>query len=1435
MRPGAKADSIVEEWQRSLDAVSMRQLVALTLLALMLCGPAAAQETERPNFLFLITDDQRNDSLGCAGNPVLQTPVIDGLASSGVRFVNAFVTTPICAASRASFLTGAWERRHGYTFGTPPLTAELIADSYPAVLRKAGYRSGFVGKYGVRAQRDSTDVMFDFFRSYGQPFQKKQADGSTRHLTDIAGDDALEFLRSCDGSQPFCLTVSFNAPHAEDQTKENPYPFSPPEAELYLDSELPQPLVATEFWKSLPEFFSRSLHRERWFWRWDTPEKYDRFLRDYYRMISGIDRVTGLILAELEARGLAENTVVIFTSDNGYYMGSRGFAGKWSHYEESLRVPLVIHDPRNPEVEGGRLASELALNVDLAPTILELAGVELPASYQGSSLAPILTGDSRESWRDDFLFEHLFDNPKLPRMVGVRGERHVYARYIDHLPEGEFLHDLQQDPQQLINLAFEPEHADLLARMRARCDELRSKTGNAPTLSKGLFRTPPRSARPMVLWPWLNGYVDREQVTRELEEMRAKGLRGPIIWDVGSLADPEESIPIGPEFLGEQSLRSIHHAADEAERLGLDLGLVASSSWNAGGSWIDAEHASKHLRWTELDVEGPASLSEVLPAPDELATPFVDVAVVALSAGPGADPIDLTTKMDAAGRLTWEVPAGSWRVLRFVRACTGQSLVCPSPASNGLIVDHMSAEATDHHFGVILDRLFPDGKGKKALTHLMLDSFEVWPSTDWTPGFISEFRETYDYDPVPLLPVLAGHGSFEASFAERFLQDYRALVSRLMIRNHFGRAAKIAEEHGLALLSEAGHGGYPRVDPLQALGVAQVPMGEFWNGKQHWVTKEAASAAHIYGRRDVAAEALTGWRSWQDGPQEYRRLCDLAFCAGLTRPVFHTFAHNPPEAGKPGFAYHAGEHFNVNSTWWNQAGPFVEYLSRCAHLLRQGHFVADVCFYYGDQAPNLVPSRRIDPKATSPHDEGECPHCGRALPNRIESLGKGYDFDYVNRDIIERDMQVRDGRLVLSSGMEYRVLVLPDRDDIALPVLRKLEVLVREGATLVGRPPQRANSLEGYPECDEEVRRLARLLWGDGSATGAHLHGKGQVFPEVALDEVLRGMGVEADFTVMTPDQHAIDFIHRRTEREEIFFVVNTADAAVDALCSFRVAQDMRPFLWNAEDGSVRACSVYQVGPDSIQVPLSLPPVSSIFVVFQRSDPLDPITAIRRSDQSSSVPLLSELEVMGRTAKGVRVRARRGGRFEFTTAGGRSGEAAIEDPPVDLILAGPWTIEFPGEGNDQVAPSVIEITELVSWPQLQNERARFFSGTARYKTTLEVPPDYLGPGIVVHLDLGEVADVAEISLNGKSLGILWNAPYRLNVSPWLKEGANVLEVRLTNLWHNRIVGDLRAPAAGVHAHTNIKHKFRADMMLLPSGLLGPVVLRPEIEVEVPLQ
>jgi len=467
----------------------------------LLALPAMGVEG-RPNIIFFLSDDQRADFLGCAGHPILKTPTIDGLAERGVRFENAFVTTSICAASRASIFTGLYERTHKYTFGTPPMAGQFVQISYPVLLRRVGYRTGFVGKFGVAAVGGG-EAMFDWFVPLNRnPYFKKQPDGTLRHLTDIVGDRAIEFLRACRPDQPFCLSVSFNAAHAEDSDKANHYPWPPAEDGLYEDVTIPPPRVSTDFWRQLPAFFHNSMHRDRWFWRWDTPEKYQRNVKAYYRMITGLDRVMGRVLKELDALGLADSTVIIFSGDNGYYKGSRGFAGKWSHFEESLRVPLVIYDPRMPGTPGGRVLEPMALNIDIPATIVELAGVPVPAEYQGCSLVPLLRGVMPPKWRNDFFCEHLFDHPSIPKWEGVRGRRYKYARYFEHLPEGEFLHDLKADPLELRNLARDPACGDLLQRMRRRCDQLRDRYGgpytpeNFPTVRRLRRAKPAPSRRP---------------------------------------------------------------------------------------------------------------------------------------------------------------------------------------------------------------------------------------------------------------------------------------------------------------------------------------------------------------------------------------------------------------------------------------------------------------------------------------------------------------------------------------------------------------------------------------------------------------------------------------------------------------------------------------------------------------------------------------------------------------------------------------------------------------------------------------------------------------------------------------------------------------------------------------------------------------------------
>lgn len=455
------------------------------LIVGLVVNPVSAAKP--PNVVFFLSDDQRADFLGCAGHPFLQTPAIDSLAANGVRFENAFVTTSICSTSRASILTGLWERSHRYTFGVPPMRPGLAETSYPYRLRKQGYRTGFIGKYGVAFQGGRQNELFDSFEPLNRNlFWKKQKDGSLRHLTDIVGDRAIDFVReSKDG--PFCLSVSFNAAHAEDSKRASAadhYPWPPMENGLYEDIAVPEPAIGRDFWMGMPSFFHNSMHRERYQWR-DTPKKYQTYAKGYFRMITGLDRNIGRVVAELKRLGLEKNTVIIFSGDNGYYLGSRGFSGKWSHYDESLRVPLVVYDPRLPAAKRGQVIEQMALNVDIPATIMALAGNgKVPDAYQGRSLMPLVRGSKPKNWRKDFFAEHLFNRFDIPKWEGVRGERYVYARYFENLPDGEFLHDLKADPLQLKNLVNDPVHANVLKQMSDRCDQLRDGYGGEYSMEK---------------------------------------------------------------------------------------------------------------------------------------------------------------------------------------------------------------------------------------------------------------------------------------------------------------------------------------------------------------------------------------------------------------------------------------------------------------------------------------------------------------------------------------------------------------------------------------------------------------------------------------------------------------------------------------------------------------------------------------------------------------------------------------------------------------------------------------------------------------------------------------------------------------------------------------------------------------------------------------
>ncbi len=434
-------------------------------------------DKKRPNIIFILTDDQRWNAMGYAGNKVIQTPEMDKLAKGGAYFRNALVTTPICSASRASIFSGVQERSHRYTFQTGPIRDEFMADSYPVVLKKAGYYTGFFGKFGVNYAND--DKLFDEFESYDRNgrfpdyrgYYYKTLNGDTVHLTRYTGQQALDFIEHVPSERPFCLSLSFSAPHAHDNAPLQ-YFWQEEADKLYQNEEMPAPQLAEDkYFESLPLPVREGFNRLRWTWRYDTPEKYQHSVKGYYRMIYGINVEIAKIREKLAAKGLADNTVIILMGDNGQFLGERQLAGKWLMYENSIRVPLIVYDPR---VKKHRDIDEMALNIDVPATIVDLAGAAPPLQWQGKSLMPLVTGEEKSFPRDTILIEHLWEFENIPPSEGVRTSEWKYFRYVDNHADEE-LYNLKQDPMEINNLAKNSQYASVLLALRSKCSQLIQK------------------------------------------------------------------------------------------------------------------------------------------------------------------------------------------------------------------------------------------------------------------------------------------------------------------------------------------------------------------------------------------------------------------------------------------------------------------------------------------------------------------------------------------------------------------------------------------------------------------------------------------------------------------------------------------------------------------------------------------------------------------------------------------------------------------------------------------------------------------------------------------------------------------------------------------------------------------------------------------------
>jgi hypothetical protein len=778
---------------------------------------------------------------------------------------------------------------------------------------------------------------------------------------------------------------------------------------------------------------------------------------------------------------------------------------------------------------------------------------------------------------------------------------------------------------------------------------------------------------------------------------------------------------------------------------------------------LDIAELEIHSSPRVAEWEDKASFATVLDA--GLPTP----AVAASQAITRANVVDLTSKMGKDGKLDWDAPAGRWVVLRLGYSLTGEKNHPATPEATGYEVDKLSKKHVNAYVETYVN-MVADAIGPyfgKSFRYFLMDSWEAGHG-NWTDDMLSEFRTRRDYDPAPYLPVLTGRVVESADASERFLWDFRRTIADLLAENHYKAATDYFHKRGVGLYAEAMGTGLPTTgDGLLNKGQVDIPMGEFWvpfdprgDSPEHRAdAREAASAAHIYGKTIAATESFTSMPmvpGWAQSPAMLKPIGDRFFAMGVNRIVFHTSDHQPfvDDAHKPGITLGPfGQHYTRNITWAEQAVAWNTYLARVSHMLQQGLFVGDLAYYYGDGAPISVPSwKRVRPEPPA-----------------------GYNYDYVNTDVLLNRMSVKDGRLVLPDGMSYRVLVVPeDVDRLTLPVARKIRDLVSAGAVVLAPRPGLSPSLSGAPAADEEIRAIANDVWGsvDGRSVTEHAYGKGKVYWGLPVADVLGAEKVKPDFEHTRPrvDSQLV-WIHRRTPDTDLYFVASQNPRADHFTASFRV-EGKEAELWHPDTGTIEPAA-YSIADGRTTVPFHLDPNGSVFVVFRK--PAAP--------------------------------------------GGRT-----LPHPVSTALAtvsGPWTLSFPANWG---APAQVKLDTLASWTANPDAGVKYFSGTAVYAKDVQAPATWFKPGATILLDLGAVKELAEVSVNGKPVGgILWKPPFQADVTSALKPGANHVEIKVTNLWPNRMIGDLQPGNAKRYTFTDYK-AYTKDSPLLESGLLGPVTV-----------
>lgn len=918
------------------------------------------------------------------------------------------------------------------------------------------------------------------------------------------------------------------------------------------------------------------------------------------------------------------------------------------------------------------------------------------------------------------------------------------------------------------------------------------------------FADPPHSARPWVFWMWLKVNTDEKAITADLEEMHKKGIEGAILYESGTgselssttgtmilegnkyIAKPTQDFkgaymdPLPGEPLKSWDKRTrelFRFASKEAGRIGIKFVLSVGLAGTSGP--IAPEYGQQQLLWSEKDVQGPLLINEQLPDPSQT-VPGTHLSVIAagenyqkklirmpqtvksefkrheiaILAVPDNDKadiskvIDLTNKTDGNGKLQWNAPAGKWKIMQFAYQPTGAHDVW------GYFTDGMSSDALDTTWNTTIGRVLKEmtPEERKGLTGVEDDSWEGGEIT-WTRLFADKFKQQHKYELLHWLPVIAGMNIGDTVAADGVRRDYYRTIADLIATNHYAHLRDMANKNGLTCYSEAAGPNTAQLDPLLNSGNVDMAMGEFWIPSVHRATPErrfllrnSATANHVYGRRITACEGFTSvGPHWEESFFDLKNVADQAFCDGLNLNVFHNFSQSLSVTAKPNFVYFAGTHYSRNVTWWEQTPAFNTYMARCSYMLQQGLFVADALYFRGDAIGH-----------------GEQMKTEPALP------APGYDHDNCNLDVLLNRVSVKNGRITLPDGMNYKMLVLSGQQKIPPLALQKIEALINAGAVVVGPKPLGVAGLITDDYEKQKAEALITKLWQKTA--------KNKVITDKTPAQVLRDLRILPDFEYSGLSTNGeIDWIHRRAGNEDLYFVASRWDRKEKLNCIFRVS-GKQPELWNPVTGETRPAITFTQANGRTIIPLDFDPRGSVFVVFRK--PIGPsVKGAGRSNYPTLIP--------------------------------------------KATLTGSWDLHFDPKWG---GPDKITIDSLLDWTRFDDYNIKHYSGSAIYTKSFNLDKSSVGEKLV--LNLGEVHEEAVVKVNGVDLGVVWAKPAQVDITRAVHAGQNQLEITVVNLWPNRLIGDEPLPVDKRYTLTNM-HKFNKDTPLYPSGLIGPVRIETE--------